>query len=242
MDKKHDSISDLDGSLFEEKILSRRDFLKTLVIGGGTMVLVGCGVTSSVPDTTSGTDGKRVFSYIAVDHTKCTGCRTCEAVCAAFNNPLYEKGNFKSSLGNPIFSNIQVHNFNPDVSAPAVCSRCQDTPCVKVCPADPDPKTGHRAMYQDDKLGVIKNNTSTCILCGKCIQACKEQSVGILSKNPESGYPMGMCTLCDGNPQCVEHCPYEALSILQVNGDHEFYRMSPEEVSNELNKRWYNLT
>ena len=53
--------------------------------------------------------------------------------------------------GNPALSNIYVHSFNPDVSAPAVCARCAETPCVNACPVDPEPGTGRRAIFQDEK-------------------------------------------------------------------------------------------
>ncbi|MCP4756125.1 MAG: 4Fe-4S dicluster domain-containing protein [Proteobacteria bacterium] len=240
-EEKHILISHPDNSVFEGKILSRRELIKKLALSGGSLVLLaGCGVhLASVPDKA---DTGGVYAFIAVDYTKCTGCRTCEAVCAASNHPEFRDGNYRSDVGNPIMANIQVHNFNPDVSAPAVCARCPDTPCVKACPEDPEPKTGRRPLYQDPKLGVIRNDPERCVGCGSCVDACTEKSVGILYQNPKTDFPMRMCTLCDGKPQCVAHCPYEAMSILRVNADYAFYRMSPRDIANELNKRWYNIS
>ena len=228
-------------SLVEGKIISRREFLGKLAIGGGALVvLAGCGV--SVPTATDSATGKRIYAFIAVDYTKCTGCRTCEAVCAAYNHPQFKDGGFRSDVGNPLLANIRVHSFNPDVSAPVTCARCSDIPCVKACPVDPDPTTGRKAIFQEPKLGVITNDPKRCIGCGGCVAACADVSVGILAQNPENNNPIRMCTLCDGNPQCVEQCPYEAMSILQVNADYPYYRMAPEDIANKLNKRWYDLS
>ena len=113
---------------------------------------------------------------------------------------------------------------------------------VKACPVEPDPKTGRRALFQDPKLGVITNNPDRCIACGNCVKACSESSVGILAQHPETNLPLRMCTLCGGDPQCVPHCPYEAMSVLRVNADYPFYRMPPEEIANQLNKRWYDIS
>lgn len=221
--------------------LSRREFLEKLALGGGALVLLsGCTHwTASEPGLEN---SRQIYSFIAVDYTKCTGCRTCEAVCAASNHPLYRDGSFQSDLGNPIMANIRVHSFNPDVDAPVTCARCEDTPCIHACPVEPDPKTGRRALFQDSTLGVITNDPARCIACGSCVEACAESSVGILAQHPETNRPMRMCTLCGGDPQCIRHCPYDALSLLQVTGDYPFYRMSPEDIADQLSKRWYDIT
>ena len=124
----------------------------------------------------------------------------------------------------------------------AVCARCPGTPCVKACPVDPDSTTGHRALFQDEKYGTITNDPERCISCGSCVDACEEESVGILARPPETGRPMRMCTLCDGDPQCVSHCPYEALSLIRVTGNQPYYRMSPGAIAEELSKHWYDLS
>ena len=228
-------------SILEGKTISRREFIEKLAFGGGALVLLaGCGFKASgITDTGS---AEQVYAFIAVDYTKCTGCRTCEAVCAASNYPLFKDGRYKSDLGNPELANIRVHSFNPDVDAPVTCARCSDTPCVAACPVDPDTATGRRAIFQAGKYGVITSDPERCIGCGSCVEACAESSVGILAQNPKTNQPMRMCTMCDGNPQCVEHCPYEAMSVLRVSADYPFYRMSPEEIASHLNKRWYDIS
>jgi len=230
-------LSSGSSSMFEEKTISRREFMEKLAIGGGALVLLAGCASWKLPAI--GDEKEKIYSFIAVDYTQCTGCRTCEAVCAASNHSLFRDGRFQSELGNPIVSNIRVHSFNPDVDVPIVCARCKDTPCVNVCPVEPDPETGRRALFQETALGIIANDPSRCIGCGSCVDACKESSVGILMQHPETSRPMRMCTLCNGDPQCVAHCPYNALSVLRVSADYPFYRMSPVEIAEEMNRRWY---
>ncbi|MBI9086005.1 MAG: 4Fe-4S dicluster domain-containing protein [Desulfobacterales bacterium] len=234
-DPIHQSTSKAD-----EKVMSRRKFMETMALGGGALVLLSGCAQWALPGP-GGRSGEGIYTFIAVDYTKCTGCRTCEAVCAASNHPLFKDGGYRSDLGNPVLANIRVHAFNPDVDAPVTCARCKDTPCINACPVEPDSTTGRGALFQDAKLGVITNDPKRCIGCGSCVEACAASSVGILAQNPETNRPMRMCTLCDGKPQCVEHCPYEALSVLRVNADYEFYRMSPEDIASRLNKQWYDL-
>ena len=242
MKDKNPKKNDQHSSVFEKKPFSRREFMGCLAAGGSALVLLsGCSRwIFSGPDAS---EREKIYEYIAVDYAKCTGCRTCEAVCAAFNNPVSVDGRMIRSPGNPALSKIYVHPFyHPDVSAPAVCARCADTPCVNACPVDPDPVTGRRALYQNKKDGTITNDPDRCISCGSCVQACAAESVGILASHPETGRPMRMCTLCDGDPQCVRHCPYEALSLMRVTADQPFYRMSPKAITKELSKRWYDVS
>lgn len=230
----------MEDELSEGRLLSRREFIQKMALAGGSLALLaGCGIKTTRMGGTAGF--KKTYGFIAVDYSRCTGCRTCEAVCAAANHPLFEEGRFKSEVGNPVMANIRVHSFNPDASVPVVCARCDDTPCVNACPVDPDPVTGRRALFQDPESGEITNDPDRCIGCGSCVTACAESGVGILAPNPETNYPMRMCNLCGGDPRCVANCPYEALSVLLVNADYEFYRMPPDDIARELNRRWYDL-
>jgi len=223
------------------KTLSRREFLSRTALGaGGTLLFLnGCGAWMPIKTIQKKEEG---YSLIAVDFNKCTGCRTCEAVCSAYNNPVDAGGVKQNGLGNPAMANIRVDEFNPDVSVPNVCAMCSDAPCIQACPVSADPATGRRALYRDGNPATIQNDPDRCIRCGSCAEACKEKSVGIIAQNPETELPEHMCTLCDGDPQCVAHCPYEALSVVTVISDREFYRTSPEKIADQLNRRWYTLS
>jgi len=180
------------------------------------------------------------YSMILVDFNKCTGCRTCEAVCAQYNHKAVVDGEELPGLGNPYLSNIRVHRFNPDVDVPVACAMCPDNPCVAACPVEPDEK-GRRALYRDPETLAVKNDIERCIGCGNCAAACGAERAGIIIPNTETNKPERMCTLCGGDPQCVKYCPGEALSFVAVDTDAKGYARPPEQVAEELVRRWYSV-
>lgn len=232
--KKNSKIEDLSKQINSILPLTRRNFIKKTVLGGGALFLSGnFGILRIVEGETV---ENPTYYMIAVDYTKCTGCRTCEAVCSAYNHKQTINGEKLNGLGNPYFSNIRVYNYNPDADIPAVCAMCPDNPCIKACPVEPDPQTGKKALYRDEKTFTIKSDLDRCIACGECAKACR---VGIIIPNPETNKPERMCTLCNGDPQCVKYCPYGALFKVKVDTESEFYGMKPDKIAEALIKRWY---
>ena len=51
---------------------------------------------------------------------------------------------------------------------PAVCARCQDKPCLYVCPA---------VLYKLDKNGDISFDYAGCLECGTCRVMCKNKGI-----------------------------------------------------------------
>ncbi|NIO29769.1 MAG: 4Fe-4S dicluster domain-containing protein [Candidatus Latescibacteria bacterium] len=181
------------------------------------------------------------FSMILVDFNKCTGCRTCETVCGQYNHKAVVNGEQLLGLGNPYLSNIRVYSFNPDVDVPIVCVMCRDNPCIEACPVEED-EDGRRALYRDPKTLAIKNDPERCITCGACAEACRTQRVEAIVPNPKTNRPERMCTLCDGDPQCVKYCPYGALDHIvggYIGGSH--YGLPAEKIAKELIERWYGV-
>ena len=216
--------------------LSRREFIKNIGIGGGALILLGrFGIHAA-----AWADSRNpVLKMVLVDYGKCTGCRTCEAVCPSHNRPVTIGGEKLPGLGNPRYSNIRIESYNPEVDIPNVCAMCADTPCVNACPVEPDPKTGRRALYRDETTHTIHNDASRCIGCGSCAEACAGQRTGVIHIDPATERPQGICTLCDGDPQCVKWCPFEALSYVEVRADRKFYSLGPEKIAAELAMKWY---
>jgi len=219
-----------------DRSITRRHFLSSLGFGAAGMVILGsCGFTIRRDNLT----GK--IQAIAVDFEKCAGCRTCEAVCSSFNHREAVDGRMINGSGNPAFSNIRVYHYNPDIDIPSTCAICNDAPCVSACPVDPHPDTGHKALYRDDQLMTIVNDTVRCIGCRSCADACREQRAGVIHSNPETGKPEHMCTLCGGEPQCVKYCPYDALSYIEMDDSRDMTGLSPQKLAEMMIKKLYNL-
>ena len=212
---------------------SRRKFMKA-VVGSGALVLLGQFGVFRLAEAQQG--GEKILTMIVVDYAKCTGCRTCEAVCSAYNHKQTVNGETLNGLGNPDLANIRVYGFNPDVDVPAVCAMCADSPCIEACPVEPDPKTGWKALYREEKNQTISNDPERCIACGSCAEACR---AGVIIPNAETDKPERMCTLCGGDPQCVKHCPFGALSQVTVDTRRQYYAMKPEQIAEQLIQQWY---
>lgn len=193
----------------------RRNILKNLAMGTGFLAMTGTGVWLGA--------GRSHAGSIRVDITRCTGCRTCEAVCSAAS----QGRDPRSGVGNPYHSRIKIYSFNPDVDIPSVCSLCPDSPCITACPGRDG--IGAGAFFKDPDLGVIRHNPDQCTGCGACVDACRREKTGVLGLDPDTGVPSGACTLCNGEPQCVANCPYNALS-LDVPGKNPLSGMAPEQI------------
>ena len=133
-----------------------------------------------------------IGKFIAADLQKCTGCGTCELVCAIKRENVYSSQQ----------SRIKILRLFRLVNMAVVCRQCEDAPCVISCPKE--------CLIQSKSTGVIMVDESKCDCCGWCVEACPYGAVTI---NPEKETVM-ICDLCDGDPQCVEWCPEEALSFV----------------------------
>lgn len=132
---------------------------------------------------------------IVLDYTKCTGCRTCEAICSFVN----EKGEF-----NPMKSRIRVVRTVEDQvlrSLPVFCLQCEEAYCMAVCPAS--------AITASD-AGARVVNEDKCIGCKLCEIACP---IGAISVDSDKRVAI-KCSLCDGDPNCVKYCFTGALQYL----------------------------
>jgi len=217
------------------KKYTRRHFLQDIAMGGGGLIILGTFGFRIIKD-----HEKNLIKAISVDFEKCAGCRTCESACSAFNNPVFIEGEQMNGLGNPHLSNIKVHHYNPDVDVPVTCALCPDTPCINACPVSPDLVTGRKALYRDENM-TIKNDIERCIGCEQCAKACENTRGGIIYPNPITHKPERMCTLCDGNPSCVENCPFGALAYLEMPIDRDLDNMAPAKIAEKLIEQLYHL-
>lgn len=216
--------------------ISRRNFIRNIAWGSGGIALSGSLGFVSAPMMVGDS-----VKAIVVDYNKCAGCRTCETVCSASNHKISLQGKEIPGQGNPSLSNIRVWRYHPPADVPVTCFLCKDAPCIKACPVSPHSETGRRALYKDEKLGTIKNDYDRCIGCSRCADACKNESGGVIFPD-EEGSPQGMCTLCEGNPQCIQWCPFEALSYLEITDDMLYRGTSPNKIAWSLFGEFYDQT
>lgn len=110
---------------------------------------------------------------MAIDLSKCMGCRACMEACKTEND-----------TGENIFW-MNVFRYEedkfPDTKVsflPRPCQHCENAPCVKVCP------TG--ARYSED--GIVLVNFKRCIGCRYCVVACPYGVNYFNWKKPKDNY------------------------------------------------------
>ena len=138
--------------------------------------------------------------FVSVDPSKCTGCGICEYTC------VLEKG---ETVWNPIKSRIRVVRMTPLFNFALACRFCEDAKCVIACP--------EKALTPSEKTGILIVNEKKCKGCDWCIQACPH---GGITLHPDKGIAIA-CDLCNGEPQCVEFCPEEALEAVSTDEETE---------------------
>lgn len=142
------------------------------------------------------------------DATRCTGCKTCEAICRDVNRlelgSTYrrvweiEGGSWTEGEGGVWSTDSYTYYVS------VACNHCDSPACVHVCP------TG--AMRKDDD-GIVSVDAKRCIGCGYCALACPYGA-------PHVDRALGHSVKCDAcasrraegkEPACVEGCTQRAL-------------------------------
>ena len=124
---------------------------------------------------------------------KCTGCRICEQWCSQTH-----QGEM-----NPAKARLAVHRIHDRaINVPVACSQCIKAPCIDVCPE----KCIGRNV---DTFGLVLA-AEQCIGCRLCVDSCVR---GCVKMDADREIPL-LCDLCDGDPQCVKHCPEGALQYV----------------------------
>ena len=139
----------------------------------------------------------RTIKTIKVDADKCTGCRACEVVCAAFHaDPKY-------SIINPARSRIRVFKRElEDMYVPIRAGKYTEVECI-----------GRTAT-------IIKGKEYGD--CSFCRQACPSREI---FHEPDSGIALE-CDMCgepmpEGGPLCVQWCGEEALTYVEEEIEEE---------------------
>ena len=146
---------------------------------------------------------------IIIREEYCMGCRLCEVYCITQHSK--SKDIIKCYRGEeprPV-SRIYFEEKGP-ISFALQCRHCDDAPCLYAC------LTG--AMYKDKKTGRILHNADKCVGCWMCIMVCP---YGVIRPDFEKKKIASKCDLCleAEFPACVEHCPNEAIILVDEEGN-----------------------
>lgn len=123
---------------------------------------------------------------LKIESKKCSGCRTCQLVCALAN----------FSEVNPSKAALEVEGRFP---APGdynvrLCDQCGD--CEEICPVD--------AIYREN--GVYKIDREECTGCLRCLEVCDRE---VIYKHEAEEAPI-KCIICG---ECVEICPRDVFEL-----------------------------
>ena len=138
------------------------------------------------------------FAWV-IDQTSCIGCHACTTACKQENEvPL--------GVNRTWVKYVETGTFPQTRRQIAVlrCNHCAEPPCVEVCPTS--------AMFRRPD-GIVDFDTSRCIGCKACLQACPYDAIYI---DPED-HVAEKCNFCAHRvdrgllPSCVVVCPTESL-------------------------------
>ncbi|MDA3971261.1 MAG: 4Fe-4S dicluster domain-containing protein [Desulfobulbaceae bacterium] len=170
---------------------ARRSFVKLL---GATTLAMSSLSSAELARAATGPDQGGVRWGMVVDLRLCIGCQACTVGCTLENQvPL---GNFRT-----LVSSYEVSSGGAPRRAtlPRLCNHCAKPACVTVCPTQATTKRPDGAVVVD---------SSICIGCGYCVQACPYDARFINEKTKTAD----KCTFCLHRleagllPACVETC------------------------------------
>ncbi len=140
---------------------------------------------------------------LAIYPQKCTGCRVCEQWCSWTHHNVVSPAKARLAIQ-------RLHHRY--TNALVVCSQCAQAPCIDICP--------EIAISRDpDTFGLILDE-DLCTGCRLCVESCIR---GCIKVNAQDSMPL-LCDLCDGDPQCVKHCPEDAIQYLELDKVDRGYR------------------
>ncbi|WP_045212818.1 4Fe-4S dicluster domain-containing protein [Desulfonatronovibrio magnus] len=134
--------------------------------------------------------------FIRTHFDLCTGCALCKTACS-----MHVFGGYNPNKGMLIIR----HLWENLAHIPVVCQQCRNAMCMKVCPV--------KAIYRDEQTQAVVIDQKKCISCRLCSQYCP---LGVIHRDLETQKAY-KCDLCQGNPQCVQVCPFGALELGQEN-------------------------
>ncbi|MCF7912318.1 MAG: 4Fe-4S binding protein [Candidatus Cloacimonetes bacterium] len=116
-----------------------------------------------------------------------------------------------------------IYDFHPDnVGMKAVieramlrftCRRCEDAPCIAICPED--------ALERDEE-GIIDRATNLCVGCQSCVAVCPFGTLmNEIITAKKSICDLESCLKSESPLRCIETAPAGAIIVTEMEADHE---------------------
>ena len=107
--------------------------------------------------------------------------------------------------------NIGIKNIVEQAMLKFTCRKCEDAPCIDVCPED---------ALERDEFGIIERASHLCVSCQSCVAACPFGTLmneGIAQKK-------SICDLCDFDDKtktlkCIDTAPEGAVVFTDLEAD-----------------------
>ncbi len=204
-----------ENGLILKEPFSRRDFLKTLSVVTGSLIVGSAGSASAYKNI----KGYKNSYGMLVDLTLCVGCRSCERACNEVNNlprpdtpfddaTVFEELRRPTAKAYTVVNRYEIEGSGP-VYRKIQCNHCNEPACFSACPIHAYTKTPEGAVLYDE---------NRCFGCRYCMIACPFY---VPAYDYESALrPRIMkCIFCyprikqNKIPACAEACPTGALTF-----------------------------
>lgn len=199
---------------------SRRKFIAGAAISGAVATLELSSLRSYLDHSAEPGKPSRTKGVIIADAELCSGCRSCQAACNAYNEGFVQ----------PDLARLQIiKDYFTGEYLPHPCSQCEYPPCLYSCPTGAlQVDTGQEGPEQfssrlEDLLSGRLSpesvpgtnarvvNERECIGCQQCVEGCSKVFDLSRIRLDSERMIVSKCHLCGGRPQCVRFCPVGAL-------------------------------
>lgn len=152
---------------------------------------------------------------------------------AKFREPENGEYNFGECIYDFHPANIGIKHIVEKAMMLFTCRKCEDSPCLEVCPEE---------ALEKDENGFIVRASNLCVSCQSCVVACPFGTI----MNDVFTSKKSICDLCDFNDnteslRCMETAPEGAIQIVEMeeNVEKNIHKLNDKVLVKEI--RWDEL-